>query len=242
MKKNSDIEWKELGRPQTAFVVSSGNCWAKSDSPQRDIRFIPTLESEQKTLGRFFNPLLEVSRVTMQRKLCFLEATFLCLRFWLRVEKICWVVKILFLVSWRSTWSKTCFCKKTYFHVFFTLSERLSTEVGTAVYVSRRKFSGFFNWRIILLSSFWEVEQKKCKTFSKTFSACFSELNSTCPEERFLANFFSKSRTFIINSGFWAMTECIFWQQGFPLAYQKCFKRIQRSFRKKRIFQTNLFT
>ena len=158
MKKNSDIEWKEFGRPQTAFAVSSGKCWAKGDSPQWDIRFMPTLESEQKTLGRFFNPVLEVSRVTLQRKFCFLEATLLCLRFWLRVKKICWVVKIPFLVSRRSTWSKTCFCKKNVFPCFFYFERKTFNRSGNRSLRVQKKVFGFSqlkNHSLVIILGSW---------------------------------------------------------------------------------------
>ena len=60
---------------RTAFFVSTGKYWGKSCSPQSYIRIIPTLDSEQKTLGRFFKPVLELYRATFPTKYCFLEET-----------------------------------------------------------------------------------------------------------------------------------------------------------------------
>ena len=60
---------------RTAFFVSTGKYWGKSCSPQSYIRIIPTLDSEQKTLGRFFKPVLELYRETFRTKYCFLEET-----------------------------------------------------------------------------------------------------------------------------------------------------------------------
>ena len=104
---------------RSAFFVSTGKYWGKSCSPQSYIRIIPTLDSEQKTLGSFFKPVLELHRATFPTKYCFLEETLFYLQLRLRVKKICWVVKLASLLSRGTTWSKTCFWNRNIFPQFF---------------------------------------------------------------------------------------------------------------------------
>ena len=59
-----------------------------------------------------------------------------------RIQKKRLGCKTCLLGSRRTNSTKTCYLKKkTWFPVFFTLSEWLSTELRTTFYVSRRKFS-----------------------------------------------------------------------------------------------------
>ena len=105
---------------KTAFVVCNGTCWGKSGSPQRGILFVPTLDSEQKTLGRFVKPLLEASRATFLRKKCFLEQTLLILIWDLEWKTIGRVVKLASYMTTKRNWSKTCFFRKATFSCFFS--------------------------------------------------------------------------------------------------------------------------
>ena len=135
---------------RTAFFVSTGKYWGKSCSPQSYIRIIKTLDSEQKTLGRFFKPVLELHRATFRTKYCFLEETFFYLQLRLRVKKICWVVKLASLLLRWTTWSEKCFWNRKQFSLFFfNLHERLSTELRTAFQLSREHFEVLYNFRKI---------------------------------------------------------------------------------------------
>ena len=71
---------------KTAFVVCNGTCWGKSGSPQKGILFVPTLDCEQKTLGRFVKPLLEASRATFSSKKMFFGGNIVYLNLGLRVK------------------------------------------------------------------------------------------------------------------------------------------------------------
>ena len=105
---------------RTAFVVCNGTCWGKSGSPQRGILFVPTLNSERKTLVRFVKPLLEASRATFLRKKCFLEQTLLILIWDLEWKTIGRVVKLASYMTTKTNWSKTCFFRKAKFSCFFS--------------------------------------------------------------------------------------------------------------------------
>ena len=81
---------------RTAFFVSTGKHWGKICSPQSYIRIIPTLDTEQKTLGRFFKPVLELYRATFRTKYCFLEETLFYLQLRLRVKGTAGSANLLF--------------------------------------------------------------------------------------------------------------------------------------------------
>ena len=110
---------------RTAFFVSTGKYWGKICSPQSFLRIIPTLDSEQKTLGRFFKPVLELYRATFRTKYCFLEETLFYLQLRIRVKKICWVVKLASLLSRGTSRSETSFWNRKQFSLFFLLCTKV---------------------------------------------------------------------------------------------------------------------
>ena len=168
---------------KTAFVVCNGTCWGKSGSRQRGILFVPTLDSEQKTLGSFVKTLLEASRATILRKKCFLEETLFILNWDLEWETIGRVVKLASYMTTKKNWSKTCFFKKAIFSCFFSFL------------------------RVNDFRQSWEPQSTKhVRDLVKRFQHGFQSWIQGFQKNILRHNIFCKSQTFIINSGFWAIT------------------------------------
>ena len=181
---------------RTAFVVCNGTCSGKSGSPQRGILFVPTLDSEQKTLGRFVKPLLEASRATFLRKKCFLDETLFILVWDLEWKTNDRVVKLASYMTTKKNEVKHVFLKKPHSHVFSTFFEWMTFDrVENRNLLVQKNVLGLFSWQKLFLSPFSKFEQKTCQRFGETFSAWLSELKSRCPEEHFDAqHFFGKVR------------------------------------------------
>ena len=225
---------------RTAFVVCNRTCWGKSGSPQRGILFVPTWDSEQKTLGRFVKPLLEASRATFLRKKMFSGRNIVYLNLGLRLKISRPGCQTCFLYDDEKK-LKRCFFKKPHSHAFSTFLEwKTFYRIENRNLLVQKNVLGLFNWQKIFYHHSPSLTKKHVRDLVKRFQHGFQCWIQGVQENILMHKIFWKSQTFFINSGFWAITYCNFWQHEFQHASQKCILRFQRNFLKENFFWTNV--
>ena len=122
----------------------------------------------------------------------------------------------------------------------FSSSEWLSAELRTAIYLSKRTFWGFSVDKKFSCHHSPSLSKKHVRDLVQRFQHGFQSWIQGVQKNILMHNIFWKSQTFIINSGFWAITWCNFWQHEFQHASHKCILRFRRSFSKKKNFWTNV--
>ena len=119
-------------------------------------------------------------------------------------------------------------------------SEWLSTELRTAIYMSKRTIWGFSVDKKLSCHHSPSLSKKHVRDLVKRFQHGFQCWIQGVQKNILMHNIFWKSQTLIINSGFWAITYCNFSQHEFQHASQKCILRFQRNFLKENFFWTNV--
>ena len=207
-KKIPDIGWKIFGRFKNCFRCMQWNMLRKKWFTLKRYSVCTNFGLWTKTLSRFVKPLLEASRATILRKKCFLEETSFILIWDLDWKTIGRVVKLVSYMTTKRNWSKTCFFKKSHIPMLFLLSssEWLSTELRTAIYLSKRTFWGFSVDKKFSCHHSPTLRKKHVRDLVKRFQHGFQSWIQGVQKKILMQNSFWKSQTFIINSGFWAIT------------------------------------
>ena len=239
-KKIPDTEWKTFGRFKNCFRCMQQNMLRKKRFTSKRYSVCTNLGLWTKNTRQVCQTFTRGFQSNIFEKKMFSGRNIVYLNLGLRLKISRPGCQTCFLYDDEKK-LKRCFFKKPHSHAFSTFLEwKTFHRIENRNLLVQKNVLGLFNWQKNFYHHSPSLTKKHVRDLVKRFQHGFQCWIQGVQENILMHKIFWKSQTFFINSGFWAITYCNFWQHEFQHASQKCILRFQRNFLKENLFWTNV--